>query len=305
MSSHLSRRGSQGRGISASEHVLCICLRGLSEYSFILLLSFWIASSPYRIQNPSRPKVPPNYWKDTHPLPRPPPQKTGKNVRNSATLVAWFARIGNSSDSCESALRAMKTGVSFARIDSRESIRANRVANCPCTKSATISRKLQLLHFVCIFSCWSGENHLPIISTNCDSHSAHILPSRDSKRPRSLFCFWGCTPDPRPGPTWARVQVPSRVRRGPVQIRHVLCLQHFGPIQVPRWGPSRPVLVPSWSRASFQDRPGWAETDFFAASDRVLNTISTSLRGKGYLDTTQIQNCPAAMFDPRHWKKGK
>ena len=46
-------------------------------------------------------------------------------------LVAWFARIGNSSDSCESAWHAIKIGVSIAN-DSRESIRANRVANRPC-----------------------------------------------------------------------------------------------------------------------------------------------------------------------------
>ena len=45
--------------------------------------------------------------------------------------IGWFARIGNSSDSCESAWRAIKIGVSIAN-DSRESIRANRVANRPC-----------------------------------------------------------------------------------------------------------------------------------------------------------------------------
>ena len=45
--------------------------------------------------------------------------------------IGWFARIGNSSDSCESAWRTIKIGVSIAN-DSRESIRANRVANRPC-----------------------------------------------------------------------------------------------------------------------------------------------------------------------------
>ena len=45
--------------------------------------------------------------------------------------IGWFARIGNSSDSCELAWRAIKIGVSIAN-DSRESIRANRVANRPC-----------------------------------------------------------------------------------------------------------------------------------------------------------------------------
>ena len=45
--------------------------------------------------------------------------------------IGWFSRIGNSNDSCESAWRATKIGVSIAN-DSRESIRANRVANRPC-----------------------------------------------------------------------------------------------------------------------------------------------------------------------------
>ena len=45
--------------------------------------------------------------------------------------ITRFSRIGNSSDSCESAWRTIKIGVSIAN-DSRESIRANRVANRPC-----------------------------------------------------------------------------------------------------------------------------------------------------------------------------
>ena len=45
--------------------------------------------------------------------------------------IGWFAPIGNSSDSCESAWRAIKIGGSIAN-DSRESICANRVANRPC-----------------------------------------------------------------------------------------------------------------------------------------------------------------------------
>ena len=45
--------------------------------------------------------------------------------------IGWFARIGTSSDSRESAWCAIKIGVSIAN-DSRESIRANRVANRPC-----------------------------------------------------------------------------------------------------------------------------------------------------------------------------
>ena len=59
----------------------------------------------------------------------------------------------------------------------------------------------------------------------------------------------GCHPDPRLGP----ILGPSRSHPGSevVPSRFAMCfvLQCFGPIQVPRWGPSRPVLVPSCSRA--------------------------------------------------------
>ena len=44
----------------------------------------------------------------------------------------WFARIGNSSDLCESAWRAIKIGVQLRMIRNWTPIRANRVANRPC-----------------------------------------------------------------------------------------------------------------------------------------------------------------------------
>ena len=63
------------------------------------------------------------------------------------------------------------------------------------------------------------------------------------------YCLWVCHPDPRLGP----ILGPSRSHPGSqvVPSRFAMCfvLHCFGPIQVPRWGPSRPVLVPSWSRA--------------------------------------------------------
>ena len=68
-----------------------------------------------------------------------------------------------------------------------------------------------------------------------------------SERPRSLLLPLGVPSRPSPGSYPGPVQVPSRG----VPSRFAMCfvLQYFGPIQVPRWGPSRPVLVPSWSRA--------------------------------------------------------
>ena len=75
-----------------------------------------------------------------------------------------------------------------------------------------------------------------------------IFKGGKSERPRSLLLSGGCHPDPRLG----LILGPSRSRPGSegVPSRFTMCfvLQHFGPIQVPRWGPSRPVPVPSWSR---------------------------------------------------------
>ena len=63
------------------------------------------------------------------------------------------------------------------------------------------------------------------------------------------YCLWECHPDPRLSP----ILGPSRSHPGseavPSEFAMCFVLQRFGPIQVPRWGPSRPVLVPSCSRA--------------------------------------------------------
>ena len=63
------------------------------------------------------------------------------------------------------------------------------------------------------------------------------------------YCLWGCHPNPHLGP----ILGPSRSHPGSevVPSRFAMCFvsQCFGPIQVLRWGPSRPVLVPSCSRA--------------------------------------------------------
>ena len=76
-----------------------------------------------------------------------------------------------------------------------------------------------------------------------------VLPCFSQKGLEVCYCLWGCHPDPRLGP----VLGPSRFYPGSegVPSRFAMCFvfQHFGPIQVPRWGPSRPILVPSCSRA--------------------------------------------------------
>ena len=73
---------------------------------------------------------------------------------------------------------------------------------------------------------------------------------------------------PSPGSYPEPVQVPSRVRGGPVQIRHVLCFTVFGTHPGPEVGaiPARPgpILLPS---VPSRIGPGRAETDFLATSD--------------------------------------
>ena len=61
------------------------------------------------------------------------------------------------------------------------------------------------------------------------------------------YCLWGVPSRPSPGSYG-----PSRSHPGsevvPSRFAMSFVLQCFGPIQVPRCGPSRPVLVPSCSR---------------------------------------------------------
>ena len=79
------------------------------------------------------------------------------------------------------------------------------------------------------------------------------FPTFSQKGLEVCYCPWGvpsrplawvlswARPGPIPGPRWSRP--------GPSRFAMCFVLQCFGPIQVPRWGPSRPVLVPSCSRA--------------------------------------------------------
>ena len=96
----------------------------------------------------------------------------------------------------------------------------------------------------------------------------------NSERPRSLRLLLSLrvpfrpTPGSYPGP----VQVPSRVRGGPVQIRHVLCFTVFWTHPGPEVGaiPAHPgpILLPS---VPSRIGPGQAETDFLATSEQFLH----------------------------------
>ena len=82
-------------------------------------------------------------------------------------------------------------------------------------------------------ACWAGGESI----------------ARYSERPRSLLLFLGVPSRPSPGSDPGPIQVPSPVRRGPVQIRHVLCFTTFRTHPGPEVGaiPARPgpILVPS------------------------------------------------------------
>ena len=75
------------------------------------------------------------------------------------------------------------------------------------------------------------------------------FPGKIQKGLEVCYCLWGAPSRPSPGSYPGPVQVPSRVRGGPVQIRQVLCFTAFRTHPGPEVGPSRPVLGPSCSRA--------------------------------------------------------
>ena len=107
---------------------------------------------------------------------------------------------------------------------------------------------LCLEHFLAGGSC-DKKNPLQLRTADLD-RSYHISDDAYQKGLEVCYCLWGVPhPDPRPGPILgpSRSHPESEV----VPSRFAMCfvLQCFGPIQVPRWGPSRPVLVPSCSRA--------------------------------------------------------
>ena len=88
------------------------------------------------------------------------------------------------------------------------------------------------------------------------------------------YCLWGVPSRPSPGSYPGPVQVPSRVRGGPVQVRHVLCFTVLRTHPGPEVGaiPARPgpILLPS---VPYRIGPGRAETDFLATSEFNFQTF--------------------------------
>ena len=87
---------------------------------------------------------------------------------------------------------------------------------------------------------------------------------------------------PQKGPeNWCRAKIVEKCRKYPgsevVPSRFAMCfvLQCFGPIQVPRWGPSRPVLVPSCSRAFLtgSDLDGQKQTSWPLPSNPKFRSV--------------------------------
>ena len=119
------------------------------------------------------------------------------------------------------------------------------------------------------------------------------------------YCLWGVHPDPRLGP----ILGPSRSHPGSevVPSRFAMCfvLQCFGPIQVQRWGPSQPVLVPSCSRAflTASGLDGQKQTSWSLPIRRPFRSWKSAPK------ITQKVRFPAApgggekLFDP--WASGR
>ena len=109
------------------------------------------------------------------------------------------------------------------------------------------------------------------------------------------YYLWGVPSRPSPGSYPGPVQVPSRVRGGPVQIRHVLCFTAFRTHPGPEVGtiPARPgpILLPS---VPCRVRPGGAETDFLAFSDFKVHFWRFGFRGFPALRSRRHSKGPPA-----------
>ena len=97
----------------------------------------------------------------------------------------------------------------------------------------------------------------------------------DSERPRSLLLSLGVPSRPSLGSDPGPIQVPSRVRRGPVQIRHVLCFTAFRTHPGPEVGaiPARPgpILVPTVLPGSGLDGPKQTSWPLPIDAHRIAN----------------------------------
>ena len=74
--------------------------------------------------------------------------------------------------------------------------------------------------------------------------------SENQKGLEVCYCLWGVPSRPSPGSYPGPVQVPSRVRGGPVQIRHVLCFTVFRTHPGPHPAPVRSLQDRAWTGRS-------------------------------------------------------
>ena len=102
-----------------------------------------------------------------------------------------------------------------------------------------------------------GPQRRPTTHAPCKSEGA-VLESLDLVA-LALGLLIAAQPLPEDESCFLHIQVPSRVRRGPVQIRHVLCFTAFRTHPGPEVGaiPARPgpILVPSVPSGSGLDGP--------------------------------------------------
>ena len=134
--------------------------------------------------------------------------------------------------------------------------------------SPVTSRELLSLWIARAFQrCPRSSPDLP--RSNRTASTARLWESQHpSERPRRLLLSLGGAIQTL---AWVRsgpIQVPSRERRAPVQIRHVFCFAAFRSHPGPDVGA---ILARPGPERSFQDRPGRAETDFLVTSEPSVN----------------------------------
>ena len=142
-------------------------------------------------------------------------------------------------------------------------------------------------------------NHGPYVASLVGGHLGHghrlFLSHLAAQLPKSqkglevCYRLWGCHPDPRLGPILGPSRSHPWSEGVPSKLAICFVLQRFGPIQVPRWGPSRPLLVPSCSRAFL---PG-------SGLDGPKQTSWPLPKISGFLKRAFAQTCLLAWYQVR------